>query len=230
MAGRLTLIAIAKPLIRRFAPPSPRVRGEKAIFVAGASSWWKSLSSRSRSPLPSNGAHFDPGWNKASHAASHITPTRGLHLPRNGARSPGSEPITRRGESMSTYSDTVKAIYDCFSRGDIAGVLARLHPDVEWEYDWGGPTLAMYAPRHGREAVAGFFQALAEFEFVRFEPVAFLEGGDMIGVPFQVELIYKPNGRRYRDLEMHLWTFGADGLARRFRHLADTQQLAQVTA
>lgn len=131
---------------------------------------------------------------------------------------------------MNRHSETIKAIYDCFGRGDIAGVLARLHPDVEWEHDWGGPTLAMYAPRRGRDAVAGFFQALADYDFVRFEPMTFLEGGDMVGVPLQVELIYRPNGRRFRDLEMHLWTMGADGLARRFRHLSDTQQLARVVA
>ncbi|HJQ55983.1 MAG TPA: nuclear transport factor 2 family protein [Vineibacter sp.] len=130
---------------------------------------------------------------------------------------------------MNRHSDTVKAMYDCFGRGDIAGVLARLDPDIEWEHDWGGPTLAMYSPRRGRAEVPGFFESLAAFEFKRFEPVAFLEAGDMVSVPIQVELVYRPNGGRYRDLEMHLWTFGADGLARRFRHFADTQQLAQVT-
>jgi len=71
--------------------------------------------------------------------------------------------------------------------------------------------------------------ALADFEFVRFEPFAFLEGDDMVAVPVRLELVYKPNGRRIRDLEMHLWTFGPDGLVTAFRHLVDTHQFAQAT-
>ena len=32
--------------------------------------------------------------------------------------------------------------------------------------------------------------------------------------------------KRIRDLEAHLWTFGADGLVRRIRHLIDSHQFA----
>lgn len=130
---------------------------------------------------------------------------------------------------MSRNTDAVKAIYEAFGRGDVPAILARLAPDVAWEHDWGGESLKWYQPRRGRDAVPAFFASLADFEFVRFEPFAFLEGDDMVAVPVRLELVYKPNGRRIRDLEMHLWTFGPDGLVAAFRHLVDTHQFAQAT-
>jgi ketosteroid isomerase-like protein len=129
---------------------------------------------------------------------------------------------------MSRNVETVKDLYARFGRGDVPGILERLAPDVEWEHDWGAEPLPLYVPRRGRAAVAGFFEALAAFEFLRFEPAAFLEGADMVAVPIHLALRHKASGRELRDLEMHLWTFGAEGLPRRFRHFADTRQLAWV--
>jgi ketosteroid isomerase-like protein len=134
------------------------------------------------------------------------------------------------GAGMSRNVETIKAIYASFGQGDVAGILARLHPDVEWEHDWNAPSLKWYMPRRGRAQVADFFASLADFEMVRFEPVAFLEGDGMVAVPIHFEIIVKANGNRIRDLEAHLWTFGADGLITRMRHFVDTRQFAQATA
>ena len=92
----------------------------------------------------------------------------------------------------------------------------------------GGRAASDLRTRRGREAAAGFFQALGAFEFLRFEPVGFLEGGDMVAVPIHSEVRDKASGRGFRDLEMHLWTFGPDGLVRRFRHMGDTHQFAKM--
>jgi ketosteroid isomerase-like protein len=130
---------------------------------------------------------------------------------------------------VSRNVDTIKAIYESFGRGDIAAILARLAPDIEWEHDWGAPPLKWYQPRRGRDGVPQFFAALADFEFLRFEPVAFLEGGNMVAVPIQLELRVKANGKTIKDLEAHLWTFGDDGLVTRFRHFVDSRQFALAT-
>jgi ketosteroid isomerase-like protein len=129
---------------------------------------------------------------------------------------------------MSRNADAVKELYACFGRGDRPGILERLDPDVEWEHDWGGEPLPLYVPRRGRAAVAEFFEALAPYEFLRFEPVAFLEGGDMVAVPILLGLRHKASGREMHDLEVHLWTLGPDGLVRRLRHILDTRQFAQM--
>ena len=129
---------------------------------------------------------------------------------------------------MTENVETVKALYACFGRGDIPGILERLDPAIEWEYDWGAEPIPIFSPRRGREAVVGFFEALADFDFLKFEPVAFLEGGDMVAAPIRSELRHKGTGREFRDLEMHLWTFRPDGLVSRFRHMVDTRQFAHV--
>lgn len=130
---------------------------------------------------------------------------------------------------MSRHVETVQRLYAAFGAGDLAGVLAGLSPDVEWEYGWHGRSLPWYQPRRGREAVMGFFVALADFEFLRFEPQAFLAGGDMVVVPIEIELRVRANDAVIRDLEAHLWTFGPDGLVTRMRHLCDTLQFAEKT-
>jgi ketosteroid isomerase-like protein len=131
---------------------------------------------------------------------------------------------------MTRNVDTVKVIYDCFGRGDVPGILEWLAPDVEWEHDWGATPLRWYQPRRGHDGVLQFLAALADFEFLRFEPLAFLEGDGMVAVPIRLELRVKATGRVIRDLEAHLWTFGDDGLVRRMRHFVDTQQFALATA
>lgn len=129
---------------------------------------------------------------------------------------------------MSRNVDTVKAMYECFGKGDLSGILARLAADVEWEHDWGSAPLPWYVPRRGRDEVPQFFASLADFEFLRFEPFAFLEGDNMVAVPIHLELRVKKTGKVIKDLEMHLWTFGGDGLVKRMRHLTDTRQFAQA--
>lgn len=127
-----------------------------------------------------------------------------------------------------SHIDSVKAMYVSFGQGDVPGILARLSPEIEWEYDWFGPALKWYQPRRGRAEVVKFFEALTDFDFVRFEPMAFLTNDDMVMVPIQIELIHKATGRRVRDFEAHLWTFGADGLVSRFRHLVDSAQYVAI--
>jgi len=74
--------------------------------------------------------------------------------------------------------------------------------------------------------VPAFFASLADFEFVRFEPFAFLEGDNTVAVPVRLELVHRATGKRIRDLEMHLWTFAPDGQIAGFRHFVETLQWA----
>ena len=120
--------------------------------------------------------------------------------------------------------ETVQKIFDCFGRGDIEGLLEYLDPQVEWEHDWGVMPPALYKPRRGRDEVRGFFQDLAAYDFLRFEPVEFLSGGNMVAVPIRLEMRHKETGKTMKDLEVHLWTFGEDGKVTRMRHVLDGRQ------
>ena len=59
-------------------------------------------------------------------------------------------PLLAGGATMSANVDSVKAMYECFGRGDVAGILARLDPDIEWEHDWGMPPPWLFQKRRGR--------------------------------------------------------------------------------
>lgn len=83
-------------------------------------------------------------------------------------------------------------------------------------------------PRRGREEVTKFFASLADFEFLRFEPFAFLEGENVVAVPIHLELRVKKTGKVIKDLEAQLWTLGDDGLVKQMRHRTDTRPFAQA--
>jgi ketosteroid isomerase-like protein len=128
---------------------------------------------------------------------------------------------------MSDNVTTVQSIYAAFGAGNLPGVLAHLAPDVDWEHDWGATPLRLYTPRRGVAEVPAFFAELhATVELTRFEPQAFLTDGRMVAVPVRLAATVRSTGRRIDDLEMHLWTFGPEGLVTAFRHLCDTRQFA----
>ena len=45
-----------------------------------------------------------------------------------------------------------------------------------------------------------------------------------------MEIASKATGARFREYEMHLWTFGEDGKVSRFRHFADTVKHQRAAA
>ncbi|MCL4187935.1 MAG: nuclear transport factor 2 family protein [Rhodobacteraceae bacterium] len=122
----------------------------------------------------------------------------------------------------------VQAIYAAFGAGDIAAILAHLAEDVEWEHDWGIEPLPIFLPRRGRAEVPGFFEMLRGIEFLRFEVANLLEGGNQVAAVIRLEARVIATGRTVRDLEIHLWTFGTDGLVTAFRHVADTRQFERA--
>jgi ketosteroid isomerase-like protein len=122
---------------------------------------------------------------------------------------------------MSDHVKTIQAIYECFGRGDIPGVLEHLDPDVRWNADWAMTPPPLLAPRIGREEVAEYFAALGAYDVGRFEPLEFLAGGDWVAVPIQLELRHKATGKVAADLEVHLWRFSPDGKVVWFRSLLD---------
>jgi ketosteroid isomerase-like protein len=117
---------------------------------------------------------------------------------------------------------TVQTIYEAFGRGDLPAILEKLDPDVVWDHDghsWGIP---WYEPRTGRDDVTKFFGALADGLVIhRLDPTNILVGGDQGAVGMDFESEVKGTGRNLRDTEIHLWTFGGDGLITRFAHVVD---------
>jgi hypothetical protein len=79
----------------------------------------------------------------------------------------------------------------------------------------------IFEPGAGKQHAGRFFEALQDLEFLRFEPTNFMSGGDQVAVPINVTVRVKATGNVVEALEMHLWTFGADGQVTRFFHCID---------
>lgn len=128
---------------------------------------------------------------------------------------------------MTDHVQTVQAMYEAFGRGDVDALLERLSPNVAWEA-WednhaqraGVPHLA---PRTGREGVAEFFGIVAGMGVRDFQVL------DLMGSKRQVAAEIRIVTGAFTDEEMHLWTFGDDGLVTRMRHYVDTAKHVAAT-
>jgi ketosteroid isomerase-like protein len=125
---------------------------------------------------------------------------------------------------MLQHARTVEAIYAAFGRGDIPGILGALREDVEWEHDAADHGIPWLAPRQGRAQVMAFFEALRALDIRRFEPKRILADDSMAAAVIHVQIAVRATGRIINDVELHLWTFDAQGKVARFRHVADTHQ------
>jgi ketosteroid isomerase-like protein len=126
---------------------------------------------------------------------------------------------------MSDHRATVLAIYEAFGRGDIPAVLDRLSDDVRWEH-WSAWTphaagVPWLTPRQGRSGAAEFFQIVGTWKILDFLVLDILVGERQVCSLIEIEAVL-PDGARFRDEELHLWTFDDAGQVTRFRHYVDT--------
>ena len=119
----------------------------------------------------------------------------------------------------------VQEIYAAFGRGDVPAILDRLAPDVVFDPDMDGAAPWLQR-REGREGVGEFFAALAALDIFAFEPRNFMAAGDQVAVTIRIGATVKATGEALPEDEMHLWTFGPDGLATEMRHYVDTAKHA----
>lgn len=132
------------------------------------------------------------------------------------------------GPSQGGNVETVGALYTAFGAGDIPTILAMLAEDVAWDHGYEGTAIATLVPRTGRDEVRGFFDALGGFEFLKFQILNMLEGGDQVAVVIDVDLVGKVTGLGFSDREVHVWTFDDDGRVVAFRHFLDMEEYARI--
>ena len=127
---------------------------------------------------------------------------------------------------------TVGSIYTAFGRGDVPAVLEHLADDVAWD-EWadnfaqraGVPHLV---PRRGREDVAGFFGVIGSWTVLGFEVLDLVGDGRQVVAEIRASFEL-PDGGRFADEELHLWTFDDAGRVVRFRHYVDTAKHIAVS-
>lgn len=127
--------------------------------------------------------------------------------------------------TTSRHLATIEAIYAAFGGGDIPAILECLAPDVRWEH-WEDSFaqragVSSLRARTGHDGVAEFFSIIREFEITEFAVNDLMASRNQVTAEVVIDAAL-PNGGRYRDEELHLWTFNDEGKVARMRHYVDT--------
>lgn len=120
---------------------------------------------------------------------------------------------------------TVKEIYAAFQRGDVPAILDQLADDVQWE-SWANHSahkanVPWMRARSGKAGAAEFFQVVGQMKITDFQVLSIMAGGNQVAAELIVEADI-PGGGHFRDEEMHLWSFNAEGKVTRLRHYIDS--------
>jgi uncharacterized protein len=125
-------------------------------------------------------------------------------------------------------NDNVKAIqsvYEAFGRGDVAAILDAVTDDVDWASEAANPKGApWYGVRHGREAVAAFFEAFGStMEVEEFTPELFAATDTDVLTVVRFRARSRATGRTVAMDLHHRFTF-RDGKIAYYRGTEDTEQ------
>ena len=120
-----------------------------------------------------------------------------------------------------TNVDAVRRSYEAFARGDLDGVVADMHEEIEWHQARGLPHGGTY--RGLPEVRRAIFEPLDEEWWDEFsaDPDEFLDAGAEVVVLGRYRGRAKGTGKPLDVPYAHVWTF-RDGKAVRFRQFLDT--------
>lgn len=134
---------------------------------------------------------------------------------------------------MNNNLQTIQNVYEAFGKGDVPFIINCLADDVQWEQwadNWAQKAgVPWMAARQGKEAVLEFFKALGQLAIKDFQVLSIMSSENQVAAEFVIEAEVPVTGKHYRDEELHLWTFNADGKITRLRHYLDTAKHIAVT-
>jgi ketosteroid isomerase-like protein len=131
---------------------------------------------------------------------------------------------------MQDQSDVIRGMYEAFARGDVAGVMAKLSPDLIWNeaenflYADGNPYVGPAA------VLAGIFTRLAtEWDKFTVTPEEVIGLGDTVIARGRYRGTYKGTGAAVDAQFAHVWKL-RDGQAVSFQEYTDTAQFRDAAA
>lgn len=124
-------------------------------------------------------------------------------------------------------TETIKAMYEAFGRGDVDAILGLVTDDVDWSTDAAIESAPWYGPKHGKAGVRSFFEGIGQTGPVtEFTPLSFASNDDgdvmvLIRYAFTVTATGKDAAMNLH----HYWRF-RDGKVCFVRSSEDTAQVA----
>jgi ketosteroid isomerase-like protein len=125
---------------------------------------------------------------------------------------------------MSTPLQSIQDHYAASAKGDLAGMLAPLAPDVSWTEMAGFPYAGTYiGPEAVQEHVFGRINA--EWEGYRAVPETFVSDGENVVAFGTYSGTYRATGKAMVARFVHHWVF-ANGVVASFEQYTDTYLVA----
>ncbi len=126
-------------------------------------------------------------------------------------------------------AEIVKTVYEKFMQGDVAGILARFDPAIEFRLAEGHPYQPSGRAWIGKEPIMENFFAVAGPEWLEWSIAieALLETSDAVVVEARYRGTYKPTGNEMDVQVCHVWRFTGDKIAS-FHQYLDSARLQQV--
>jgi ketosteroid isomerase-like protein len=122
--------------------------------------------------------------------------------------------------------ETVKLMYDAFTKGDVATILDQCTDDVDWASDASGDTAPWWGEHKGKEALTGFFTGIAgTSEVTEFTPLSFATNETEVMVFLRYGSRNTATGKEASMHLHHYWRF-RDGKVEYYRGSEDTQLTA----
>lgn len=122
-------------------------------------------------------------------------------------------------------TQVIQTAYECFGKGDVAGILNQLATDVSWHVV-PVKNVPYTGTRNGHSGAAEFFSLMAEAEdTLKFEPREFIAQGDKVAVVGHYEGRAKATGREYQTYFVHVFTL-RDAKISSFVEYTDTAAIA----
>ena len=123
--------------------------------------------------------------------------------------------------------DTVKGVYDAFTRGDLASVIEVWGDEATLE--WFGAEEIPYAGTwHGKDGAEEWLTLVTEtIEFHTFDPREFYQQGDTVVVLGYEKGTFRASGRTYEQQWIQFWKI-QNGSVVRYRQFGDTLAVAKA--
>ena len=123
---------------------------------------------------------------------------------------------------------TIMSVYEAFGRGDVAGILDALADDVDWAAETTSTVAPWYGVKHGKEEVAGFFDAFGStMEVEEFSPVSFAANDTDVLTVVRFRTKVRATGKTAAMHLHHYFTF-RDGKIAYYRGSEDSAQTVSV--